>query len=131
MTIDSFRDKSFVYDNVNKVIKLGDPSKSVFIPELGLVLVDKKESIASGLKSTSCEVAARLRFENIKPEPVHLFWIYYSGSPVLYKTIKPGEAYQINTYMTHPWVVTDLNGNRIGDIEAELPGQNEVIPLDH
>lgn len=131
VAIDSFRDKSFVYDTVNKVIKLRDPSKSVFIPDLGLVLVDKKESIASGLKSTSGDVAAILKFENTKADPVHLFWIDYAGSPVLYKTIKPGEAYQINTYMTHPWVVTDFNGNRIGDIEAELPGKTEVIPLDH
>ena len=129
--IGSLRDKSFVYDSVNKNIILPDPSKSIFIPELGLVLVDKKESIASGLKSTSGDAAAALKFENTKPDPVLLFWIDYGGSPVLYKTIMPGEAYQINTYMTHPWVVTDLNGRRIGDIEAELAGKTEVIPLDH
>ena len=48
-----------------------------------------------------------------------------------FKNIEPGETYEQSTFMTHPWVVTDLNGDRIGDIEAELPGKTEVIPINH
>ena len=129
VAIDSVVRDSVVYDSVNKVIKLADPSKSVFIPSLGLIFVDKNESIASGLKSTAGEVVAKLKFENTKSSPVLLFWIDYGGAPVFYKNIEPGETYEQSTFMTHPWVVTDLNGNRIGDIEAELPGKTEVIPI--
>ena len=83
--IDSASRNSFVYDNANKVIKLVDPSNSVFVPSLGLVLVDKKESIASGLKSTAGEAVATLKFENTKPNPVLLFWIDYDGEPVFFQ----------------------------------------------
>jgi hypothetical protein len=116
------------YDTVNRVFHY-NPAEAVLLPADGKVLLNRKSEIAADLKSTASEDVATLRFENETKEDVYLFWIDYQGRPIPYDRIRPGEASVRPTYMTHPWVVTDLNGNRIGDVKPELKNQTEVIPV--
>ena len=36
---------------------------------------------------------------------------HYRGQRVFYKKLKPAESYTQDTYMTHFWLVTDLQDN--------------------
>jgi hypothetical protein len=117
-----------VYDASNAVIVF-DPEEAIVVPKEGKILFGRKSEIARDLKSETYDQAATLRFENETTSDVLLFWIDYQGKPVLYTRIPAGESTTRPTYMTHPWVVTDLDGNPLGDIKPELPNQVEVIPI--
>ena len=119
----------YEYDRKNGVLKY-DPSKSVILAQDGKVFLNKNEEIAAGLKSTAGDVKAQLNFTNSTPDDVYLFWIDYNGKPVLYEHIQPGATAVRPTYMSHPWVVTDAVGNRIGNVLPELPNQTETIPIE-
>jgi VHL beta domain len=45
--------------------------------------------------------------------PVQLYWLDYGGQRKLYMTIAPGQSFTQPTYVTHPWVATDLSGKCI------------------
>jgi hypothetical protein len=40
-------------------------------------------------------------------------WIGFDGMPVEYANLNPGETFSVNTYVTHPWMITDGPGNCI------------------
>jgi hypothetical protein len=116
------------YDTANRVFHY-NPADSVLLPADGKILLNRAAEIAADLKSTVSEQVATLSFENETTEDVYLFWIDYQGRPIPYDRISPGERSVRPTYMTHPWVITDANGNRLGDVKPELPAQTEVIPI--
>jgi hypothetical protein len=95
-------------------------SESVVLFQIDLILPNKKSSIASGLKSINNENLAKLKYKNSTSSEVLLFWINFSGDPVFYAKLNPGEPYEILTDMTHPWVATDLNGNKLEQVKPEL-----------
>lgn len=110
----------------NGVIKLGTnsyqgPANKIFT---------NKDQITGNLKSTDGNEKATLNFENKFGEDVNLYWIDYNGNPVLYTTIKPNKTYSQQTFMTHPWVITDQNGNKIGDLLPNIPGKAETIGIE-
>jgi hypothetical protein len=63
------------------------------------------------LKSETGDVKARITFVNRSKQPVKVYWLDYRGQRVLYKKLKPSESYTQDTYMTHPWLITDLYDN--------------------
>lgn len=40
-----------------------------------------------------------------------ILWIDFNGQPKEYANLNPGEHFSINTYLTHPWLITDGPGN--------------------
>lgn len=38
-------------------------------------------------------------------------WIDFKGNPKEYAALNAGEEYTLNTYVTHPWMITDGPGN--------------------
>jgi hypothetical protein len=64
-----------------------------------------------GLKSENGNVKARIAFVNRSKQAVKVYWLDYRGQRVFYKKLKPAESYTQDTYMTHPWLVTDLHDN--------------------
>jgi len=50
---------------------------------------------------------------NQHESPVHLYWIDYAGERKLYGTVSQGKSFTQVTYMTHPWLITDLTGKCI------------------
>jgi hypothetical protein len=64
-----------------------------------------------GLKSETGNVKARITFVNRSKQPLKVYWLDYNGERVLYKKLKPSESYTQDTYMTHPWLITDLYDN--------------------
>lgn len=63
------------------------------------------------LRSTVGEDATSIHFENASAQTVNLYWLNYSGERVLYNVLAPGDSRDRPTYLTHPWVVTDSEGN--------------------
>lgn len=65
-------------------------------------------------KSTSGKVTTKITFDNKLKQPVKIYWLNYSGNRVFYRQLKPRESYTQQTYVTHPWVVTDAGDACLG-----------------
>jgi len=64
-----------------------------------------------GLKSENGNVKTRITFVNRSKQPVKAYWLDYNGERVFYKELKPSESYSLDTFVTHPWLITDLHDN--------------------
>jgi hypothetical protein len=51
-----------------------------------------------------------LTFTNNSDEAKQIYWLSQTGSRVLYVTINVNQSASFQTYMEHPWVVTDAIG---------------------
>ncbi|WP_245669812.1 hypothetical protein [Micromonospora mirobrigensis] len=49
-------------------------------------------------------------FANARSEPVTVYWLDYGGQRQPYTSLQPGQSYRQQTYVGHPWVVTDGAG---------------------
>jgi hypothetical protein len=50
-----------------------------------------------------------LDFRNATNNLRKVYWLDYNGKRNLYQELAPGTSYQVETYPTHPWVITDEN----------------------
>lgn len=64
----------------------------------------------AGIKSI-IGAATKITFVNGSAQAIRIYWIDYNGNRVLYQTLSPGEEYGLNTFLHHPWVITDEDGN--------------------
>lgn len=64
-----------------------------------------------GAKSQAGEVTAQITFINKSGSNVKVFWLNYEGKRILYAELKDGESYNVDTYLTHPWLITDQDDN--------------------
>lgn len=60
-----------------------------------------------GAKSISGTLETKIIFRNQASERVRIYWIDYTGRRKFYEELDPGGSYTQDTYMTHPWVVTN------------------------
>ncbi len=65
-------------------------------------------------KSTSGKITTKISFKNKLKQTVKIYWLNYSGRRVFYRQLKPGDSYTQQTYVTHPWVVTDVGNGCLG-----------------
>ena len=64
-----------------------------------------------GIKSVDGEVEAKIEFENKSGKTVKVYWLDYEGNRQLYQTLKDGESHEQETFLTHPWLITDEDDN--------------------
>lgn len=62
------------------------------------------------IRSLEGTVSTTIRFKNTRSTPVKLFWLDYEGKRKPYETIMPGCSAVQNTYVTHPFLLTDESG---------------------
>src|SRR5207302_8770023 len=92
-------------DRLDTVFAWRIPPHSSILPRLPCNLEPTLHSI-DGAVSTS------IQFTNSTAGPVNVYWIDYQGQRVFYRggdfpTLAAGQSYIQQTYITHPWVVTD------------------------
>jgi tetratricopeptide (TPR) repeat protein len=76
-------------------------------------------------KSVQSIEGTQIRFVNRYPSAVRLNWLDYSGERKLYATINPGATFTQSTFLTHPWLISDLEDKCISISLPEV-GQSEV-----
>ena len=59
------------------------------------------------LHAVKGDVATSITFVNQTRRPVRVYWINYKGDRQFYAEVAPGRSYDQQTYVTHPWVVTN------------------------
>jgi hypothetical protein len=62
------------------------------------------------LRSIESTARASIEFTNLALGARHLFWLNYSGGAQLYAVLQPGQILVQQTFLTHPWMVTDPEG---------------------
>lgn len=66
-------------------------------------------SIDKVLKSIEAKTKSTVHFFNKSSLNVVTVWLDYNGKPVKYTAIPPGENYTQSTYVTHPWIVVEMD----------------------
>jgi hypothetical protein len=72
------------------------------------------------LRSTTSERSAFITFSNNSHHMVNIYWLNYAGKRAIHLAVSPGSVESENSYVTHPWVVTDEANNCIGIIFPSL-----------
>lgn len=62
------------------------------------------------LRSTVGQNPTSIHFENGSAQTVNIYWLN-SGERLLYNVLALGDSRDRGTYLTHPWLVTDAEGN--------------------
>jgi len=62
------------------------------------------------IKSADSDKETKVQFKNESKSKIKVYWINYDGKREFYSDVNPGRSYTQDTYMTHPWVVTDTEG---------------------
>ena len=64
----------------------------------------------STLRSSGGGPETFVDFVNARTAPVVVNWLDYDGRRQRYAVLQPGQSYRQQTYVGHPWVVTDEQG---------------------
>jgi hypothetical protein len=59
------------------------------------------------MRSQHSNIQTSVLFVNRRSRPVHLWWRNFQGQRVSYGVVQPGGTFDITTYVTHAWVITD------------------------
>src|SRR5712692_668949 len=65
------------------------------------------------LHSIEGATTTSIEFINQTSDSVNIYWLNYNGGRQFYNTLAAGASYTQQTYVTHPWVVTDSNNQCI------------------
>ncbi len=76
-------------------------------------------------RSFDSQVRTPIEFRNSSDKIRRVYWINYEGNAVLYATLRSGEHYRSDTYLSHPWLVTDEHDNIVTLHYPEL--KNTVV----
>jgi uncharacterized caspase-like protein len=94
-----------------------------------------KGPIGSGLQACSQEHSLRslegttstaITFVNSSANTIRTYWIDYQGKRKFYASVAPGSSYVQQTYVTHPWVVTNNQEVCLGVYMPE-PSPSRVV----
>lgn len=59
--------------------------------------------------SISGKFRTTIKFLNRSGETRKIFWLDYQGKRKLYAELLAGQEHGLDTYLTHPWLITDKN----------------------
>jgi hypothetical protein len=84
-------------------------------------------SVPFGLKSTGWRVRLQLTIHNRRDEAIKFWWVDYNGNPVLYGDIPSGAAIRQHSFGTHPWLITNNNGDLISWVVPYTSNMEVII----
>ena len=79
---------------------------------------------AAQLRSQNSNTPSKIIFLNLSGRPRTIHWLDFNGNTKEFARINPGEQITQDTFMTHPWMALDTNGNCS---ELFLPGAGTTI----
>jgi hypothetical protein len=88
------------------------PSKSIVTPDSANAAVSCEEE--RNLRSLGTQFSTYINFTNMSSQAVRLYWINHQGARQLYTTLARSETRSFQTYITHPWIVADLQDRCLG-----------------
>ena len=81
----------------------------------------------ASLKSLNSNVTTSVDFVNRTTQTIQVYWLNGSGARVLYFQLAAGASRTQVTFVTHPWVITDLSNNCIEIFEpVSGPGVADI-----
>lgn len=88
-----------------------------------------------GIRSVSSDVTTRMTFKAVGENDetqFKIYWLNFEGKRQEYKHLFAGETYTVNTYLSHPWLITaPVPGGGEDCIGIYLPrGQARTVVLD-
>ncbi len=84
---------------------------ATFLTPLVAIAQSKLPQELRGVRSLNSDVPAAITFLNDSAQTVKIYWLGFKGERVFYQRLLPGETYAQETFLTHPWVVTDDKDN--------------------
>ncbi|MEU1370640.1 protein kinase [Streptomyces sp. NPDC005803] len=79
------------------------------------------------LRSMDSVISTQIEFVNQRSEAVRIYWLDYQGSRTLYTQLAPGAAYIQQTYVSHPWIITNTAETPLVIFQpTETPGRATV-----
>jgi hypothetical protein len=72
------------------------------------------------LRSTDGRTSTYINFVNHTRQAIRTYWLNYEGHRQYYAEIQAGATYRQQTYLTHPWVVTDSSDNCLRVLMPEV-----------
>ena len=91
----------------------------------------RKCDLSTSMKSVAFDTPTVLRFKNVSAREVICYWINYEGKRDREWTVKAGEAQNVRTYLTHPFVVVDETGACLAIYWPEAKPGLVVIKVAH
>ena len=70
-------------------------------------------SAMQSLRSKNSDRPTHMTFVNKTSEGRAILWIDFQGTPQNYAWLNPGERFAVDTFLTHPWMVTNGPGDCI------------------
>jgi hypothetical protein len=90
----------------------GQPRASTSIQSAGAAVIHVPSgsvdcSEEKNLRSQGTTDPTNMTFMNKASDAKRIYWLDYGGARVLYATLQTGQVANIQTYVTHPWVIAD------------------------
>ncbi|MGH9962637.1 MAG: hypothetical protein ACREBC_36905 [Pyrinomonadaceae bacterium] len=124
------RSSALFASDIERLVAYGKPKEATPAEreysklDKGLKQIDCSQE--SALRSTSFDTKTLITFRNETSRTVKVYWIDYEGDRISYGTLKPRESRSQQTFLTHPFVLTDLDDKCIGIF---LPTQEPAVAI--
>jgi len=82
---------------------------------------------AGQLRSIEGSSSTSINFVNQTSQSIRTYWLDYQGAPKYYRQLQPGERYSQQTYVSHPWMVTNLSGACLGVYMPDVAATDVVV----
>lgn len=107
----------------------GDNSQTVKIDDTLVGLAQNYQFTEyTNLISWHSEADVSLVFDNQTQDTFEVYWMDYDGAFFYFGVLEAGSSFEIGTYLTHPWVLFDEEGNVVLKyIATNMPEQ--VVPI--
>ncbi len=86
---------------------------SIALPISGAIAQNKHPAEQKGLASINGYFSTSIRFVNNSNRSVKVYWLDYKGKRQLYNKLNTNRSYKQQTYLTHPWLITDIQDNAL------------------
>lgn len=104
-------------------------------------IVNVANTLSDGVSAENCEQESNLKsgtgasinisFVNNATKKINIYWLDFNGKRVSYKKgLETGNTHKQQTFVTHPWLITDENDNCIKIYKTSLASNNTSIAID-